>query len=82
MYYKCVEDGYIIAVGTSNAGEGGISKAEYDEIMDAINSKPEFSEGFDGKLRTDLTWETVVMPVIEEELSDEEAVLEILKSIS
>ena len=47
MYYKSIEDNILIAVGTSSvvsAPNIGISKAEYDSILDIVRNKPEDTE--------------------------------------
>ena len=73
-YYKLIENGYIIAIGT---GPGGteITKSEYDEIMEIILSKPDAEPGYDYKLKEDLTRELVEVPGVEptdEEISGNE----------
>lgn len=79
-FYKIVEDGYIPVVGT---GAGGIeiTVEEYNEIMAIIRNRPEPPDGYDYRLKEDLTWEEYelppVEPVDEEEISDSEA-LEII----
>ena len=75
-YYKKIEDGYIVAIGTGGGGEE-ISKEEYDELLALIKAKPTAEEGFDYRLRDDLTWEKYEVPIVEDvdddEISDEEA---------
>ena len=73
-YYKTVDDNFIISVGTGSGGEE-ITENEYAEILETISNKPTGSEGFDYRLKTDLTWEeyekTVPEPIDEEaEISD------------
>jgi hypothetical protein len=73
-YYKLVEDGYIIAIGTGAGGEE-ITKEEYDEIMSIIRNKPTAESGYDYKLKEDLTWELVEVPEVEptdDEISGDE----------
>ena len=55
-YYKQIENGYIMAIGTGG-GETEITSAEYDEIMAAIQNKPPTTETIDYRLKEDLTWE-------------------------
>lgn len=78
MFYKLVEDGYIVCIGTGGMGEE-ITEAEYSEIMTAIASKPQRTETTDYRLKTDLTWEQyeVDPPEPSDEIDDSEA-LEIL----
>lgn len=73
-YYKQIENGYIIAIGTGGGGTE-ITAAEYDEIMAAIQNKPPTTDTIDYRLKTDLTWEQYEkeMPAEEEELTPEEA---------
>jgi len=68
---KIVIDGYIVAVST---GGEEITEQEYAEILSAIRSKPTAREGYDYRLKTDLTWEEYKLPPVEPEpLTDEEA---------
>jgi len=73
-YYKLIENGYIMAIGTGGGGTE-ITAAEYDEIMAVIHNKPPETETIDYRLKTDLTWEQYEKetPAEEEELTAEEA---------
>lgn len=76
MYFKQLQNNYIIAIGTG-AGGTEITKAEYDEIMAIIQNRPA-AEGKGYRLKTDLTWEAYDLPPKpepsdEDELSDSEA---------
>lgn len=78
-YYKHIENGYILAIGTGGNGTE-ITETEYNAIMSVIQTKPARTETTDYHLRQDLTWEAFeVEPVdpAEEELGAGEA-LEIL----
>lgn len=73
-YYKLIEDGYIVAIGTGAGGEE-ITKEEYDEIMSIIRNKPTAESGCDYWLKEDLTWELVEVPEVEpadDEISGDE----------
>ena len=73
-YYKHIENGYILAIGTGGNGTE-ITETEYNEIMSVIQNKPAKTETTDHHLREDLTWEVFeVEPVdpVEEELTPEE----------
>lgn len=73
-YYKIVEDGYIVAVGTG-LGETEIAEAEYNEILNVIQNKPAADLGYDYRLKEDLTWEMIEVPIVDptdEEISGEE----------
>lgn len=72
-YYKIIENGYIPAIGTGPGGEE-ISAEEYNSIMALIQSKPAAEDGYDYKLKKDLTWELYELPPVEE--VDEEATAE------
>lgn len=79
-YYKLVEDGYIIAIGTGLDGVE-IAAEEYKHIKECMLNRPEPPEGYDYRLREDLTWEECELPIIdpvEEEISDSEALAIIL----
>ena len=64
MYYKIMQDGYILVVGTGNGGEL-ISEEEYESILSAIDNKPTAESGYAYRLKEDLTWELVEVPVVE-----------------
>lgn len=72
-YYNITNSGYIISIGTGNGG-AEITAQEYAEILAVIRDKPTAREGFDYRLKTDLTWEEYALPPIEPEpMTDEEA---------
>lgn len=56
-YYKDIENGYIIAIGTGASGTE-ITETEYNEIMELIQSKPAETATPKYRLKTDLTWES------------------------
>lgn len=79
-YYKNIENGYLLAVGTGFGGEE-IAAEEYNHIINLIQSSPEAEEGYEYLLREDLTWELVEAPVsdpADDEISAEEALYIIL----
>ncbi len=63
-YVKQINNGYIVSIGTNGYGTE-ITESEYNTILDAIHNKPK-REGYDYRLREDLTWEEYELPVIEE----------------
>jgi len=72
MYAKIIIDGYVAAL--SDGGGEPITETEYNEILFAIRSRPTAPDGYEYKLKTDLTWELVELPPAEPEpLTDEEA---------
>ena len=71
-YFKLIQDGYILSIGTGYDGVA-ISLDEYNKIMTVIKSRPEADKGFDYLLKEDLTWEMIEVPIIEppeKELTD------------
>lgn len=81
-YYKTIDSGYIISIGTGSGGEE-ITEQEYAEILATIRNKPTAREGFDYRLKTDLTWEEYAMPPVEPEpLTEEEALTRYANSIT
>lgn len=70
-YYKVSKDGYILFISRT-VGER-ISETEYSEILSIIRNKPSAENGYDYKLKEDLTWELVELPP--EYIEDEEATL-------
>ena len=72
-YYKTIDNGYILSIGTGPRGTE-ITEAEYAEILTAIRNKPTPRDGYDYRLKTDLSWEEYELPPVEPEpLTDEES---------
>ena len=74
-YYKMIIDSYLVAIGNGSGGTE-ITADEYAELLNIIRTKPVASEGYDYRLKTDLTWEVYERPVIpleDDEISDTEA---------
>lgn len=65
-YFKTTDSSYIISICTGNGGTE-ITEQEYAEILAIIRNKPTAREGFDYRLKTDLTWEEYALPPIEPE---------------
>lgn len=81
-YYNITNSGYIISIGTGNGGTE-IAESEYAEILAVIRDKPTARDGYDYRLKTDLTWEEYKLPPIEPEpLTDEEALTRYANSIT
>ena len=71
--FKTIDGGYIISIGTGSGGEE-ITEQEYAEVLAVIRNKPTARDGYDYRLKTDLTWEEYALPPIEPEPpTDEEA---------
>ena len=64
MFYKYIDDKFIIGVGTG-AGSEEISEQEYSTILDKINNRPEAPEGYSYRLTTAMEWELAEIPKIE-----------------
>ena len=64
MFYKYINEKYIIGVGTGSGGEE-ISEQEYNNILDKINNRPEAPEGYSYRLTTAMEWELCETPNIE-----------------
>lgn len=81
-YYKNIDSGYLISVGTGNGGTE-ITESEYSEILATIRNKPTPRDGYGYRLKTDLTWEEYEMPPVEPEPpTDEEALTRYANSIT
>lgn len=65
-FYKQIENGYIVAIG-AGPGNEEITKEEHGEILSLIKSKPTAEAGYGYRLKEDLTWELVEVPVVETE---------------
>lgn len=72
MYYKIINSGYLVVVGTGNGGIP-ITEEEYKTLITHIRNKPEAPEGYGYRLKEDLTWELYELPIVpEEEISSDE----------
>lgn len=76
-YYKIEKNGYITGIGKGDVG-AEITKAEYNEIMSAIQNHPEETSSIGYRLKTDLTWEQYEKPPQPEPEPDAEELLSIL----
>lgn len=78
-YKKIIVGGYILGLAEVEKN-GNISKEEYDRITEIIHNKPIAPEGYDYRLKADLTWEKYELPPVPEddEITAEEA-LEIIR---
>ena len=65
-YYKTIEDNYIELISTGSGNEE-ISIEEYENILSAIRNRPIPEDGYDYKLKTDLTWELVSLETVSED---------------
>lgn len=78
MFYKYINNKYIIGVGTGTGGEE-ISEQEYNSILDKINNRPEAPEGYSYRLTNSLEWELCEVPKIEP--TTEEEIIEIEEDV-
>lgn len=60
-YFKNIKDNYIAALSTGSGGEE-ITQEEYEHILSLVHSCPKAEEGYQYRLKTDLTWELVELP--------------------
>lgn len=74
-YFKNIEGEYIVSISTGTGAEE-ITQEEYENILSVIrNDRPTPEDGYDYRLRTDLTWELIEVEVISEdemEITDDE----------
>lgn len=82
MYYMNVDGEYIASVQVGGGGTP-ITEEEYNAIIDVIQNAPEAPEGYDYRLKTDLTWELYKLtpepePDPNDEITDSEALSIIL----
>lgn len=64
MWYKAIENGYILYVGVGR-GEIQITHEEYIELLAIIENRPADIEGYTYMLRADtLEWELVELPPV------------------
>ena len=64
MFYKYINDKYIIGVGIGSGGEE-ITEQEYNALLDKINNRPEAPEGYSYRLTTAMEWELCEVPKTE-----------------
>ena len=76
-YYKQIESGYILAVGTGS-GYTEITAEEYAQIMAVIESRPIPADGKDYRLTESLAWEEYDRPIVDDEEATEEDYLSAL----
>jgi hypothetical protein len=69
-YYKHIENGHILSVGTGS-GYTEITAEEYDRIMIVIKNRPTPPDGMGYYLTTELEWELYERPIIEDEPIEE-----------
>lgn len=60
-YFKKIDGDYITAIGTGSDGEE-ITQEEYESILSVIHNRPTPEVGYDYRLKTNLTWESVELP--------------------
>lgn len=71
-YFKTVINGYIESISTG-CGKAEITEGEYNTIKSMLAAPPTAKSGYDYRLKADLTWELYELPVVDEELTAEEA---------
>lgn len=82
-YYKHIEEGYIVCIGTGTGSEE-ITVSEYNTIRNIISNRPtDAPEGFGYRLKENLTWELYELPVVPpvEEDATEQDYIEALESV-
>lgn len=65
MYQINIENGYIVSL-VKGVEKGNISEIDYNNILEIIKNKPIANDGFDYRLKEDLTWELYELLKIEE----------------
>lgn len=78
MFYKYINENFIIGVGIGSGGEE-ITEKEYNSILEKINNRPEAPEGFSYRLTTSLEWE--LCEVSKTEPTAEEEIIEIEEDV-
>ena len=68
-YYKTIDSGYILAIGTGSGGTE-ITESEYSEIMSVIQNHPQETETIAYRLKDNLTWELYEVEPISDEDSE------------
>ena len=81
MYQKNTENGYIVSI-VKGVSVGNITEAEYQAIKDIIRNKPTAEQGYDYRLREDMTWELYQLPEPEPEADEEATEADYLASLA
>lgn len=81
MYTIEKKDGYIISIGTGNAGEE-ISEEYFNEVLSVIKQKPARTATTDFRLKEDLVWEEYEHDPDPEPEPTAEEVVDILLGVS
>jgi hypothetical protein len=68
-YYKLIENGYFLGVGTGDVGIE-ITEEEYNSLLEIILNHPKPEQGCSYSLREDLTWERNEPIPVEEEATE------------
>ena len=75
MFYKYIDDKFIIGVGTGSGGEE-ITEQEYNTLLDKINNRPEAPDGYSYRLTTAMEWKLCetsnIEPTAEDIIESEE----------
>ena len=71
-FFKIERDGYIPQIGI-DCGGIEITEDEYNEILSVIDARPTPPDGYDYRLKTDLTWELFELPPEPDDVDDAEA---------
>ena len=73
-YFKQIENGYLVAIGTGYGGTE-LTEEEYADLLAHIKARPTPESGYDYRLKEDLTWELYELPPVDNdvEISDSEA---------
>lgn len=80
-YYKLIDNGYLISVG-SGAGGNEITESEYSHLLDVIRAAPAAPDGYQYKLHSDtLEWELAELPPAHPEEDTEATAEEIAAAI-
>ena len=81
-YLKSIQKGYIAGVQTiekkvviappkdKDNGVEVIDKDAYDKLLEIFKTTPQAIDGFEYKLKKDLTWELCLSPIVEENIED------------
>lgn len=72
-YYENDEDGYVISVGVADNGGIEITEERYNAILDAMTNMPQDTDTTVYRLKTDLTYESVAIEPVEDDIDDSEA---------
>ena len=65
-YFKNIENGYVVSISTQH-GQTEITKEEYENILQLIKTIPQADEGYEYRIKEDLSFEKIKIEIVNDE---------------